>query len=562
MKKNSFIEGTLVAYTMILITKILGAIYVIPFYKIIGTNGGVLYSYAYNVYNLFLNISTSGIPTAVSIIIAEYNTLKLFNEREKAFKVANKVISIISFIAFVIMFIFAGELGNFFVKDLDGATSIESIKLVIRTISFCLLIIPFLSVTRGYLQGNKYVANSSVSQLIEQVVRIFVVLVGSYIAINLLHYSVPVGVSFALSGTVIGGLIAFLYLRYKMHKSKADFKRNVTSIKDANVTESEIIKKIATYAIPIIIVSITQNIYDMVDMKLILKGLYMIGYSAKDCEYIASIIVTWTPKICMIINALATGLCTSIIPFVVSSFVKKDFKALNEKFNQAVNTILFISIPLSVFLIIFSKQVYYIFYGDSIYGPEILSILSVISIIFSIQLVSNMMLQGMKRYKIVYLNTIVGIVVNAILDVPMILLLNNIGFKPYLGTILATMIGGFISISIIFLTLKKRYKFKYKSVKYVLTNSIINVFFAGTIMFILKVILFDKFILYKLLIKLINSTYIITFIELALCGLITLGFYIFLTNKIGLVDKIFGNNTIEKVLIKFKLKKLNTTDKE
>lgn len=556
MKKNSFVEGTLVAYTMILITKLLGAVYVIPFYKIIGTSGGVLYSYAYNVYNLFLNISTSGIPTAVSIIIAEYNTLKLFNEREKAFKVANKVISCISFIAFIIMFTFAGSLGNFFVKDLDGATNIESIKLVIRTISFCLLVIPFLSVTRGYLQGNKYVANSSVSQLIEQVVRIAVVLIGSYVAINLLHFSVPVGVSFALSGTVLGGLAAFLYLKYKIHKNKADFRRNVTSIKDANVKESEIIKKIIMYAIPIIIVSITQNIYDMIDMKLILKGLYMIGYGAKDCEYIASIIVTWTPKICMIINALATGLCTSIIPFVVSSFVKKDFKALNDKFNQAVNTILFISIPLAAFLIIYSKPVYYIFYGESIYGPEILCILSIISIVFSIQLVSNMMLQGMKRYKIVYLNTIAGVIVNSLLDIPMILLLNKINFKPYLGTIIATLIGGLISIMIIFIVLKRRYKFKYRHIWNVLTHSLINTFFAAIIMFILKVILFDKFILYKLLVKVIHSTYIITFFELGVCGLLTLGFYTYLTNRIGLVDKIFGKNTIERVLIKLKIKKI------
>ena len=104
MKKNSFIEGTILAYIAILLTKIIGAIYVIPFYKIIGESGGVLYSYAYNAYNLFLNISTSGIPTAVSIIIAEYSALKLFNEREYTFKVANKLISIISFIAFIIMF--------------------------------------------------------------------------------------------------------------------------------------------------------------------------------------------------------------------------------------------------------------------------------------------------------------------------------------------------------------------------------------------------------------------------------------------------------------------------
>ena len=72
MKKNKFVEGTLFAYAMLLITKVIGAVYVIPLRGIIGEEGGVLYGYAYQVYQLFLDISTSGIPTAISIIIAEF----------------------------------------------------------------------------------------------------------------------------------------------------------------------------------------------------------------------------------------------------------------------------------------------------------------------------------------------------------------------------------------------------------------------------------------------------------------------------------------------------------
>ena len=77
MKKNSFIEGTIIASLAIIITKILGVLYVIPFYSIIGEDGGVLYSYAYNIYNLFLNIATAGIPVAISMVISEYQTKNL-----------------------------------------------------------------------------------------------------------------------------------------------------------------------------------------------------------------------------------------------------------------------------------------------------------------------------------------------------------------------------------------------------------------------------------------------------------------------------------------------------
>ena len=44
LKKNTFIQGTIVTSVILIIIKLLGALYVIPFYKIIGTNGGTLYS--------------------------------------------------------------------------------------------------------------------------------------------------------------------------------------------------------------------------------------------------------------------------------------------------------------------------------------------------------------------------------------------------------------------------------------------------------------------------------------------------------------------------------------
>ena len=75
MKKNNFIDGAIISTLCLIICKILGLIYVIPFYKIIGTQGGALYSYAYSIYAVFLNLSTIGIPSAIAKIISEYDTL-------------------------------------------------------------------------------------------------------------------------------------------------------------------------------------------------------------------------------------------------------------------------------------------------------------------------------------------------------------------------------------------------------------------------------------------------------------------------------------------------------
>jgi len=543
MKKNSFVEGTIVAYISILITKIVGAIYVIPFYKIIGTTGGVLYGYAYNIYNLFLNISTSGIPTAVAIIISEYNALKMFSEREHTYKVANKIIFCISFIAFLVMFIFAKQLALFYVGDMDGANSISSVVLVIRVISLCLLVVPFLSVTRGYLQGNKFVSISSFSQLVEQLARIFIVLLGSYIAINVLHYSIPVGVSVALFGTVFGAGIALLFLKLKIHNNKNVFLEGIDKKVKSSVTTKEIINKIIKYALPVIVIAITQNLYEMVDLKFIIKGLYIIGYSATDSEVLGSIVITWAPKICMLINSLAIGLCASIIPYIVEAHTKKNYKELNIKFNQAINTILFVGIPLSVFIISFSEPVYYIFYGASKYGKIVLSMMSIVSIFFSIHMVVNMMLQGMKKYKIVYINTFVGLFINALMDIPFILLLNKIGFYPYLGTLCSTILGQLVSLIIVFIFMKKEYNFEYKSIFKLLLKSILPLICMIIIIIVLKLFINN------------NGMYLVKIIKLGICGAISLGIYILLAFKTKSFQNIFGDDFIDKILSKIGIKK-------
>ena len=227
MKKNSFVEGTFIATFAIIIVKILGVLYVIPFYRIIGESGGSLYSYAYNVYNLFLNISTAGIPIAISKIITEYNTLEMYEAKERSYKVGRNIILMLSVLAFFCTFCFLHlKFSHLILGEIEGGNTIRDVAFVIRSVSFCLLIIPFLSVSKGYLQGHNYITPASISQVIEQVVRIAVILFGSYIVISVLGKSVTLGVGISVFGAFVGGLAAYLYIKYKINKNKKDFPKS------------------------------------------------------------------------------------------------------------------------------------------------------------------------------------------------------------------------------------------------------------------------------------------------------------------------------------------------
>lgn len=541
MKKNSFVEGTFIATFAIIIVKVLGALYVIPFYRIIGESGGALYSYAYNVYNLFLNISTAGIPIAISKLISEYNTLEMYEAKERAYKLGRNIILIISVIAFFMLFVFSKEFASLILGEIKGGNTLDDVSFVIKCVSFCLLIIPFLSVSKGYLQGHKYITPSSISQVIEQVVRIAVLLMGSYIVINVLNKSVTLGVGVSVFAAFVGGCSAYLYIKIKMIKNKSAFPTKDT--KD-NVSNKEILKKIFKYSIPIIIVSVATDIYSLTDMTLVVRTSYKLGYTAKEAELIASIISTWAPKICMIINAVAIGMGASLIPHMVSSYTKKDYTSSNKRFNEALRIIIVSTLPLAVGLAFLSGPVYTLFYGNNTYGTLILRYTSISSFFASIYIVISLSLQSLNKFKTVYVSSIMGFLINALLDVPLMHLFNLMGLEAFYGAILATILGYVFSYIYSLTSLKKSMNFNYSET----LDTIKKVFLPITSMFIVLVIL-------NLFVKLPTNGIMRMCLVLGLYTLLGAFVYLGISYKTGLLYEVFGKDYVDKLLRKLHLKK-------
>ncbi len=531
LKKNSFMQGTIIASASIIFVKVLGALYVIPFYKIIGEQGGALYSYSYTIYNLFLNISTAGIPIALSMIVSEFCTNNMYDAKERAYKIGKIIVSLLSIISFLIIFIFSDKIAYFLTSGNTGLNTLDDISFVIKAISICLLITPLLGVLRGYLQGHKFIGPSSTSQILEQIIRILVVLLGSYLAIRVYQSKISTGVGIALTGAFIGALFAYLFLKIKIKQNKESFPK---SKEKDNISNKQILKKLVTYCIPLILTSIVSNLYETIDLKLIIKGLNMINYDPKEVEVIASVISTWTPKICVIITAISMGLITSLIPHIISSYVKKDMKDVNNKFNLAISTMLFATIPMSLFIIFLSKEVYYLFYGYSLYGPLVLKFISIVNLFLGLVTIINTVLQGVKKFKLIYLSTFVGLLVNTILDIPLILLFNELGLCPYTATMISSIIGYSLAFIIVVIILNKKLGFIYKDIFKNIKRMILP-----TISIIL-VLLLDNFI--NLEYNVIN-----VLIKLIVFGVLSLFVYLVVSYKTGLINSICGNNILRKI---------------
>lgn len=489
LKKNSFIQGAFIATFAIVFCKVLGVLYVIPFQSIIGEKGGALYAYAYNIYSIFLSISTAGIPIAMSKVISEYYTLGYSNAKEKAYKIGKWLLLAAGIICFLILFIFADKIGYMIIGGIEGGNTKEDVALVIRVIATAILIIPVLSVVRGYFQGHRYITETSVSQVIEQLVRVLIIVIGSFLMYKVFHFSLTATVCCSVFAATVGGVFAYLYLLLKEKKFAKEFVEE-KNVKEPVFTTKEIVLKIVSYAVPIIMIELFRTLYNSVDVMMLVKVLVKnFNYSAVDAEAIISIISTWGLKINMIIISLVTGLMTSLIPNLTSNLVENDNEAIKGRINKTYQIVLFFVIPMTVGLSILAEPVWVIFYGLSKYGPLAYSFLVFVALATSLFTTTTMIVQILKGNKILFISLIMGILSKVTLNIPLMYLCDAINLPAFYGSIVATIIGFLIPVIICIIYLKKRYKIDFSETFKTFCNVMLGVVLMVIVLFIMKLVI-------------------------------------------------------------------------
>ncbi len=541
MKKNNFVQGAIIATVGIVITKILGILYVVPFYAIIGEQGGALYGYAYNIYVLFLGIASVGIPLAMSKLISEYNTLGYYYSKERAFILGKKVISMMGILGFLLLIIFAPNIAYYIIGNIKGGSTIEDVSLVIRVVSLAILVVPVLSVSRGYLQGHKFIEPTSISQVIEQVVRVIFIILGSYLALKVFDLELSTAVAIAVFGAFLGALISYLYLVYKINNNSSSLNRfNTIGREEKRITDNVIIKQLLIYAIPFIIVNISKNIYNSVDMFTLVKTLVNdLNYDIKVAEAVMSIISTWGHKLNMIVIAIATGLIVSLIPNLTSSFIINNIEDVKRKINQALQLLLYFTIPMTVGLSFLAEPIWTTFYGASTWGPVVFRysiFMALFSALFTIVIT---ILQSLNKYNVVFISLLLGLGTKILLNIPLMYSFEQLGFYSFYGAITATMLGYIVGTIYGLIYLNRNLKISYeKTIIY-----LINIIFANIVMLI---ILF----LFKTIIPLSITSRIVSLVVVIIYSLVGAIVYLTITYKNKTFENIFGNKVKNQILDK------------
>lgn len=451
MKKNSFMKGAFIVTFGIFITKFLGVIYVIPFYPLIGDKGGELYGYAYNIYVAFLGLSSVGIPLAISKLISEYNTKEYFFTKERAYKVGKIIMTIMGLVTFISLFVLAPLLAKG-IGQMSGGVTIKEITLVIRIISTAIIVVPILSVTRGYLQGHKYLVVTSTSQILEQLVRVFVIVVGSYIVVKKLNLGTTLAVSVAVFGATAGALFSYIYLELKIKKNRKLLQRDqLKKREEEKFTTKDIVIRILMYAIPFVVIDLSNSAYNMVNVFTMKNVLSSLNYSVKDVQVIVGVITAWGSSLNTIILAISSGLVISLIPTITSSFVRKDMNDVRKKINQTLQILTYIALPMAIGLSILARPVWMVFYGTYGLASDVYAFYVFVALTGAYYSTSIIIMQAINKYKVVFSCLLAGVATKVIFQIPFMTALHNIGINAFYGSILAT-ICGYVIATIIMLT--------------------------------------------------------------------------------------------------------------
>lgn len=536
---SKLIRGTFILTLGTILSKVLGLLYVIPFYQIVGSEGTVLYQYSYIPYTIFISIATAGVPLAVSKFISKYNALEEYAVGRKLFKSGLIIMLLTGIVSFLILYLSAPIMADMVIPD-DKAnkSSIEDITTVIRAVSFALIVVPFMSLIRGFFQGHQSMGPSAVSQVVEQIVRIAFTLGGAFIVVQYLNGSIVTAVSAATFAAFVGAIGSLVVLFWYWYKRKPYLDQLLEQDKGTvNVSLGEIYKEIFVYAAPFVFVGIANSLFQLIDQFTFTMAMTELGHSLKASEAAFSIMNFESHKIVIIPVSLATGFSLALVPSITKAFVENDRKGLNLQLNQAFQVLLYLTLPAALGLSILSEPVYTVFYEHKLLGTEVLRLYAPVAILFALYLVTASILQGINEQRFTVLSLLVGLLIKLSLNIPLI---NMFETK---GAVLATALGYLGAILIQFFVIKKYASYPFL---FVWRRSLLIVIF-GALMWV------GTSLTYQLLqLFLSPESKFQSIIIIVICATVGAVIYFYLGLKSGLVNKLFGDR-VDRIKKKLRL---------
>lgn len=173
---SRLLQGAFILSAAAIISKLIGTLQKIPLQNLGGDAVFGIYNTVYPLYTMLLTVAMLGLPAAISKFVAEASAGRRDEEGRRILLLSALITGISGLIIGAITYagapIIAEWVGNSHVMP------------ALRTSAWGLAVVPVMSAIRGYFQGLHNMVPTAVSQIVEQSVRVTVMIVLLYISLR------------------------------------------------------------------------------------------------------------------------------------------------------------------------------------------------------------------------------------------------------------------------------------------------------------------------------------------------------------------------------------------
>ncbi|MCH4172016.1 MAG: polysaccharide biosynthesis protein [Lactobacillus sp.] len=433
--KRKILTGTIWMSFGSIFSRVLGVIYIIPWLMMLGSKANqftaqALFNTAYVPYSLFLLLGTSGFPSAISRKIAIYNAQNRFFDSRKIFRHALTFMTLSGLTCGLLFFVSAPIIAaNSPIVDKAAAT------VIIRALVPALIILPVMSVVRGWFQGFQDMKPFGVSQFIEQLARIIFILLATYIGYQVLNGSLTTVIALSTFAAFIGAIASLIYLYGHYRRQEGLYTQlQQTSLPLTPNSTLHIFKTLFQESLPFIFVGsaiMLNQLLDQFTFKQILTATTNLNATA-----IQNMFTQFSAnpgKITAVIISLALAISETSLPILAGAQGNHQQEATIIEDNFRL--LLIILTPVVVTLALLAGQINTIFFGFDSRGGDLMGVAIAMSFVLSLCVDALALLQSLGKHRLAVYLVALALVLKAALQYPCVRY-----FKDY-GALYATAIA-------------------------------------------------------------------------------------------------------------------------
>ncbi|WP_460022311.1 putative polysaccharide biosynthesis protein [Lactovum odontotermitis] len=524
LQQEKMVTGTAWLSLANIVSRLLGAVYVIPWYALMapyGDRANTLYAMGYNVYALFLLLSTIGIPVAVAKEVARYNAL---GDENMAYRLVRQMLILMTGLGIIMALIMFFAAPGLAAASGGGKALIP----VMRSLALSILVFPAMSVIRGYFQGLNQMKAFAVSQIYEQVVRIIWMLVTAFVIMRLGSKSWQSAVTESTTAAFIGMIASFAVLIVYLLRDG-----NLRKILAPGPTRSKIetlplLKQTVISALPFVVTGSAIQIFKLIDQMTFVNVMrWVTDYDVSYLNDLFAYFSANTDKITMILIGVALTLGDVGLPLITTAFTKHRQKEVAYLISYNLQFFVAFMFPAVMGVVILAKPIYILFYVvPSALQIQLFVYAALQSFVLTLLALAWLFLQAMQHSRDAMRYFAVTLIIKLIIQIPCVVFFHSFG--PLIATTIAFLAG-------IYLSMKKiREISRYKSSS--IWRGVIGI---GALTSIMTVVVMLLYIIFQLIFK-DSASKLIALITVVIVG--GAGFYVYLwcAAKLGLLEKLMG----------------------